>query len=62
MKTAEIGWCNSECGFLMHLFLLFMIHSSLNIRKGSRTGNSGNNLEFSVLTLRTYVPWFDSDD
>lgn len=37
--------------------ILYSFSSSLNIRKGSRTGNSGNNLEFSVLTLRTYVPW-----
>jgi hypothetical protein len=39
------------------LMRFYHFHSSLNIRKGSRTGNSGNNLEFSVLTLRTYVPW-----
>ncbi|CAG9797691.1 unnamed protein product [Chironomus riparius] len=29
---------------------------SLNIRKGSRTGNSGNNLELTVLTLMKSVP------
>jgi len=32
------------------------LNSSLNIRKGSRTGNSGNNLEFTVLTLLKSVP------
>lgn len=40
-------------------FFSLPLFSSLTIRKGSRTGNSGNNLEFSVLTLRTYVPWYN---
>ncbi|XP_001688438.2 uncharacterized protein LOC120895658 [Anopheles arabiensis] len=30
--------------------------NNLNIRKGSRTGNSGNHLEFQVLTQIQYVP------
>uniref|UniRef100_A0A1B0CWN8 Uncharacterized protein n=1 Tax=Lutzomyia longipalpis TaxID=7200 RepID=A0A1B0CWN8_LUTLO len=29
---------------------------NLGVRKGSRTGNSGNHLEFQVLTLIEYVP------
>lgn len=53
-STRNSDWCN-RFNKLMY-FLLFFI-SSLNIKKGSRTGNSGNNLEFRVLTLRTYVPW-----
>lgn len=52
------GWCNSERKFTHAISSLFSNYSSLTICKGSRTGNSGNNLEFSVLTLRTYVPWF----
>ncbi|XP_049288506.1 uncharacterized protein LOC126559586 [Anopheles maculipalpis] len=30
--------------------------NNLNNRKGSRTGNSGNHLEFQVLTQIQYVP------
>uniref|UniRef100_A0A8W7PAZ0 Uncharacterized protein n=2 Tax=gambiae species complex TaxID=44542 RepID=A0A8W7PAZ0_ANOCL len=34
----------------------FRLINNLNIRKGSRTGNSGNHLEFQVLTQIQYVP------
>ncbi|XP_059616654.1 uncharacterized protein LOC132261732 [Phlebotomus argentipes] len=32
------------------------LNKNLGVRKGSRTGNSGNHLEFQVLTLIEYVP------
>lgn len=54
-QTADVTVNES---LLMRFRRFFTNYSSLTICKGSRTGNSGNNLEFSVLTLRTYVPWF----
>lgn len=58
METTQTADVTVNESLLMRLCRFFPNYSSLTICKGSRTGNSGNNLEFSVLTLRTYVPWF----
>lgn len=49
-----------------YLYLFFISPSSLSkhlsSKKGSRTSNCGNRLEFSVLTLLTNVPWLPTTD
>lgn len=52
LKTADVI---NKRNFITHEYFSSP-YSSLNIRKGSRTGNSGNNLELTVLTLMKSVP------